>query len=176
MKLLFIAIVFITTVSYSFHLQASSLVTHKSQFFHDKTVSMVKKFLKKKKLKIFKVIDHHKGAKKAKLNLDKTSLIIFGNPKVGTLLMQENQLVGLDLPLKILVHTSNNETKVTYKKVSLIKNEYKISSKLDSQFTRIDKIFERTAEYVTSEESPKKKGKKRKSKEGKDSEIKSYDI
>jgi uncharacterized protein (DUF302 family) len=30
-------------------------------------------------------------------------LIIFGNPKVGTPLMQANQSIGLDLPLKFLV-------------------------------------------------------------------------
>ena len=144
----------------SFQACASNLKTHKSQFFHDKTVKMIKKFLKKKKLKVFSVIDHHKGAKKIKLNLDKTTLIIFGNPKVGTLMMQENQLIGLDLPMKILVHTSGNTTQVTYKKISLLKEEYKISSTLDDKFSKIEKLFERVAEHIGNEELKKSKVKK----------------
>jgi uncharacterized protein (DUF302 family) len=144
---------------------ASNLISHKSQYFHDETVGMVKKYLKKKKLKVFSVIDHHKGAKKAKLNLDKTTLIIFGNPKVGTLLMQENQLIGLDLPLKILVHTSGTETQITYRKIGPLKEEYKISSKLDSKLSKIEKLFSRVAEHIGKEEA--KKPKKSKSKKNK---------
>jgi uncharacterized protein (DUF302 family) len=137
--------------------KTSNLVTHKSQYFHDKTVKMIKKFLKKKKLKVFSVIDHHKGAKKVKLNLDKTTLIIFGNPKVGTLMMQENQLIGIDLPLKILVHTKSNLTHMTYKKISLLKDEYNLSSNLDSKVSKIETLFENVVEYVTKEDESKKK-------------------
>jgi uncharacterized protein (DUF302 family) len=157
----------IMTTSHAF---ASNLITQKSQFFHDKTVSVVKKFLKKKKLKVFSVIDHHKGAKRVKLNLDKTTLIIFGNPKVGTLLMQDNQLIGLDLPLKILIHTSGNTTKISYKKIEPLKQEYKISSKLDDKFRKIEKLFSRVAEHIGQEEVKKVKKKK-----AKVETIKSYD-
>lgn len=173
MKILILALTLVLSQAF-----AVELITKESQFFHDKTVTMVKKFLKKKKLKVFSVIDHHKGAKKVKLNLDKTSLIIFGNPKVGTLMMQDNQLVGLDLPMKILVHTSANKTKVTYKDISFLKNQYKLSSKLDGKFSKIEKLFERVAEHVGSEEvksKPKKKSKKKKNKSKEESEIKSYD-
>ena len=137
--------------------KTSSLITHKSKYFHDKTVKMIKKFLKKKKLKVFSVIDHHKGAKKAKLNLDKTTLIIFGNPKIGTLLMQENQLIGIDLPLKILIHTKNNLTHITYKKINLLKDEYSLTPNLDNKVSKIETFFENITEYVTKEDESRKK-------------------
>lgn len=43
-------------------------------------------------------IDHSANAGNARLSLPDTRLVLFGNPKLGTPLMQENQLTGLDLP------------------------------------------------------------------------------
>lgn len=54
-------------------------------------------------IKIMAEIDHQKNALENDLELKPTRLIIFGNPKVGTPLMQEAQSIGLDLPQKILV-------------------------------------------------------------------------
>jgi len=48
-------------------------------------------------------IDHAAAAAKVGLSLRPTELLIFGNPKAGTPLMQAVQTVGIDLPLKILV-------------------------------------------------------------------------
>jgi uncharacterized protein (DUF302 family) len=48
-------------------------------------------------------IDHAEAAAKAGLKLRPTEVLIFGNPKAGTLLMQATQIIGIDLPLKALV-------------------------------------------------------------------------
>lgn len=48
-------------------------------------------------------IDHAEAAAKAGLELRPTEVLIFGNPKAGTLLMQAAQTIGIDLPLKALV-------------------------------------------------------------------------
>jgi uncharacterized protein (DUF302 family) len=48
-------------------------------------------------------IDHAEAAAKAGLELRPTEVLIFGNPKAGTLLMQVTQTIGIDLPLKALV-------------------------------------------------------------------------
>lgn len=65
----------------------------------DKLISL----LEDKGMKIFNRIDHAAGAKSVDLALRPTELVIFGNPKVGSKLMQCGQTVGLDLPLKMLV-------------------------------------------------------------------------
>jgi len=52
---------------------------------------------------VFARIDHAAGAKAAGLPLRPTEVVVFGNPKGGTVLMQDQQLAGLDLPLKALV-------------------------------------------------------------------------
>jgi uncharacterized protein (DUF302 family) len=48
-------------------------------------------------------IDHAAAAAEADMNLRPTAVLIFGNPQVGTLLMQTAQTIGIDLPLKALV-------------------------------------------------------------------------
>ena len=54
-------------------------------------------------LTVFIKVDHAAGAEKAGMKLRPTQLIIFGNPKMGTALMNSNQEIGIDLPLKFLV-------------------------------------------------------------------------
>ena len=67
------------------------------------TAERMVKILKKKGLRVFNTINHTKGAKGAGMDLRPTTLIIFGNPKMGTKLMQCDQRMGLILPMKILV-------------------------------------------------------------------------
>lgn len=52
---------------------------------------------------VFGRIDHAEGATRAGLTLRPTVLLIFGNPQTGSILMQANQSIGLDLPLRALV-------------------------------------------------------------------------
>jgi len=52
---------------------------------------------------IFARIDHAANAQAAGLKLRPTEVVIFGNAKGGTPLMQDQQTVGIDLPLKVLI-------------------------------------------------------------------------
>ncbi len=60
--------------------------------------------VKAKGLTVFARIDHAAGAAEVGMPLRPTELLIFGNARGGTPLMQANQLVGIDLPLKALVY------------------------------------------------------------------------
>ena len=59
-------------------------------------------------MKVFARIDHASGAEKVGESLRPTELVIFGNPKVGTKLMQCSQSVGIDLPMKALIWEDEN--------------------------------------------------------------------
>jgi uncharacterized protein (DUF302 family) len=59
--------------------------------------------LKAKGVQIFARIDHAAGAAEAGLSLRPTELLVFGNARAGTPLMQSIQSIGIDLPLKALV-------------------------------------------------------------------------
>jgi uncharacterized protein (DUF302 family) len=54
---------------------------------------------------VFARIDHGAAANDAGLPLRPTELVVFGNARAGTTLMQEAQTAGIDLPLKVLVWT-----------------------------------------------------------------------
>ena len=69
------------------------------------SVKRFEKVLDDEGLSVFQVIDHSQGAKNAGLNLEPTTLVVFGNPKLGTVLMQCNRSMGLDLPLRMLFYT-----------------------------------------------------------------------
>src|SRR5260221_4963776 len=59
--------------------------------------------VKAKGMTVFARIDHAAGASAVGLSLRPTEVLVFGNAKAGTPLMQSVQTIGLDLPLKALV-------------------------------------------------------------------------
>ena len=67
------------------------------------TVTRLKAALDQKMIHVFADIDHAAGAEKVGLSLRPTRLLIFGNAKAGTPLIESRQTIGLDLPLRALV-------------------------------------------------------------------------
>ena len=59
---------------------------------------------KNEAISIVAEVDHSANAKSIGAELNYTSIIFFGNPVLGTPLMQRNQLAGLDLPQKVLFY------------------------------------------------------------------------
>lgn len=58
--------------------------------------------------------DHSQAAAHAGLRLAPTTVFVFGDPHVGTPLMQEAPTLGLDLPLKIAVVEQADQVKIVY--------------------------------------------------------------
>jgi uncharacterized protein (DUF302 family) len=79
------------------------LTTIQSSFGPQDTVRRLEAAVKAKGMTIFARIDHAAGAEEVGLALRPTELLIFGNAKGGTPLMQSDQTTGIDLPLKALV-------------------------------------------------------------------------
>jgi uncharacterized protein (DUF302 family) len=81
----------------------AGLVTLSSAHSAAETVERLKALLAQKGIQLFAHIDHAAEAKKVGLRLRTTQVLIFGNPQAGTPLMQSQQTIGLDLPLRALV-------------------------------------------------------------------------
>ena len=79
------------------------LTTVPSNFGPKETMDRLETEIRTKGLEVFARIDHVAGAAEVGLNLRPTELIIFGNARGGTPLMQSAQTIGIDLPLKALV-------------------------------------------------------------------------
>jgi len=84
------------------------IVRIKSTHNVQETINKLEKALINKGMTIFKRISHSDGAAKVDLKLRPTELLIFGNPKVGTPLMQCGQTTALDLPQKALAYEDEN--------------------------------------------------------------------
>jgi uncharacterized protein (DUF302 family) len=83
---------------------ADGLTTIPSSFAAKETMDRLETAVKAKGLTVFARVDHAAGAAAAGLPLRPTELLIFGNARGGTPLMQADQAVGIDLPLKALVY------------------------------------------------------------------------
>jgi uncharacterized protein (DUF302 family) len=80
-------------------------------------------------MKVFARIDHAAGASEAGLELRPTQLIIFGNARGGTPLMQSAQIVGIDLPLKALVwEDASGTTWLSYNEPSWIAHRHGVAN------------------------------------------------
>jgi len=67
------------------------------------TADRLEEILKEKGMNVFARINHAAGARTIDEELRPTELIIFGNPALGTPLMQSSQSAAIDLPMKLLV-------------------------------------------------------------------------
>src|SRR5437588_11212972 len=81
------------------------LTSIRSRFGPKETMNRLEAEIRAHGMKVFERIDHAAGAAAAGLELRPTELIVFGNARGGTPLMQASQTVGIDLPLKALVWT-----------------------------------------------------------------------
>ncbi len=81
----------------------NGLISVKSSHNVKATADRLEDTLNQKGMTVFIRINHAAGAQKVGKKLRPTELIVFGNPKVGTPLMQCNQSVGIDLPQKALI-------------------------------------------------------------------------
>lgn len=77
---------------------------------------------------IVATVDHASNAENAGLTLRATQVILFGNPHLGTPLMQQNQTAGIDLPQKFLVYQdADNEVMVGYNDPQYVANRHGIT-------------------------------------------------
>src|ERR1700730_6728773 len=83
---------------------AIGLTTVPSDFGPKETMDRLEAEIKAAGMTVFARVDHAAGAASVGLPLRPTELLIFGNAKAGTPLMQADQAIGIDLPLKALVY------------------------------------------------------------------------
>ena len=92
----------------------------------EETVAAIQKTLNSKGITIFATIEHHKAAEAIGETMPPATVLIVGNPKVGTALMQENLLLAIELPLKILIYEEGKTINIRYEKVAAIAEKYHI--------------------------------------------------
>ena len=112
----------------------------------EETVAALQKTLNSKGITIFATIEHHKAAEAVGENMQPATVLIVGNPKVGTALMQENPRLANELTLKILIYKEEKIVRIRYEKISAIAEKYHIkqnfatAEKIDAAMRQLIKL------------------------------------
>ena len=117
-----------------------------SPFAFEETVVALQKELNSRGITIFATIDHKKAAEAVGESMPPATVLIVGNPKVGTALMQENPRLAIELPLKILIYEDGKKVNIRYEKIAAIAEKYHLkqtfstAEKIDAAMQQLIKL------------------------------------
>ena len=132
------------------------LVTLKSNYDVSTTADRLEKILKAKGMTVFIRVDHAKGASGVGLKLRPTEVVIFGNPKIGTLLMQCKQSVAIDLPQKILINEdSHGDVLLSYNTPIYLAQRHNIEG-CDKALEKVSNALNNFAKAATKKDTQQK--------------------
>lgn len=120
---------------------ADGVINVQSSLNIEETADRMVSILNKKGMTIFNRIKHSENAAKVGIELRKTELIIFGNPKVGSPLMKCQQSVAIDLPQKALIwEDANAKVWISYNDPRYLAKRHNITH-CEETISRIEKAL-----------------------------------
>jgi beta-galactosidase len=114
------------------------------------TVELVKDLLASRDIDVFGVYDHAANARDAGLALADEAVIVFGSPKLGTLMMEDNPDVGYELPLRVLVRDDRGVTRVSYRDPQALIDAYALSDSIPTVHRLSEVLRELTKQIARS--------------------------
>ena len=132
---------------------ADGLITIKSAFGPEETMQRLEAEVRAKGMTVFAHVDHAAGAAAVGLPLRPTDLLIFGNARGGTPLMQSQQAIGIDLPLKALVYQdAEGKTWLAYNDPAWLAQRHGIDAVVEANISAMTAVLEAVAAKVTAQE------------------------
>ena len=130
-------------------MSAEGLVSIPSSFDPKETMDRLEAALRASGVTIFARIDHAAGAAEVGESLRPTELLIFGNPKAGTPLMQAGQTIGIDLPLKALVwQDAAGKTQVSYNEPGWLAKRHGLGPEADGTVANMTGMLAKLAKLA----------------------------
>ena len=127
------------------------LATFLSKYSVKDTLDRLEAEIKARGIDVFARIDHAAGATMAGLPLRPTTVLIFGNAKAGTPLMQADQAVGIDLPLKALVYEdASGAVWLAYNDPHWIAQRHGLGASVAANVEGLTKVLETLAAKATA--------------------------
>jgi uncharacterized protein (DUF302 family) len=103
------------------------VLTTVSSSGHAETVTRLLDAISQKGLMVFAQIDHAAAAREVGMDLPDEVVVVFGNPRAGTALMQADPRVGIELPLRMLVWNRDGQTIVGYNDPKVLAGAYNLT-------------------------------------------------
>lgn len=107
------------------------------------TVRSLLAAIERRGLTVFARFDHAAGAREVGLELADEQVIVFGNARSGTPLMQSDPQIGIELPLRILVWREEADVSLGYRDPRELSGSYDVahhSSTLEHMATLLDEL------------------------------------
>jgi uncharacterized protein (DUF302 family) len=123
------------------------IVSKPSKYSVPETLNRLETVAKSKGIIVFARIDHSGEAEKAGLKMRPTQLLIFGNPKTGTPLMNSAPSVAIDLPLKALAwQDENGKVWLSYNSPAYLKQRHGLREELVKNIAAIGNLVDQALE------------------------------
>jgi uncharacterized protein (DUF302 family) len=127
------------------------LVRIPSSFGPGETMDRLEKEIRDRGLTVFARIDHGEGARQVGFILRPTELLVFGNARGGTPLMQADQETGIDLPLKALVYQdASGKVWLAYNDPQWLAERHHLAAAAAPTIAALTKLLETVAARATT--------------------------
>jgi uncharacterized protein (DUF302 family) len=113
------------------------------------TIDRLEATLKERGTTVFARVDHAGAARGAGLELPDEELLIFGDPRAGTLLMQADAQVGYELPLRVLAWDAEGRTLVGYRPPGEVADRYDVRGRAEL-LERMTEMLEELVAKITA--------------------------
>jgi uncharacterized protein (DUF302 family) len=122
--------------------EVDGVVRLRSAYGMDETIERIKQDIAQKGIMFFDEIRQSELAAKAGIKLNPSTLLVFGNPPLGTLFLTSNPDSGLDWPVRVLVRQDDSGSVwVAYSDFSWIARRHNIKDR-DPQFKMASTVIE----------------------------------
>lgn len=116
------------------------------------TVDRVIAALGRRGITVFARIDHAAGARKVGLELADEELLVFGDPRAGTRLMQADAAVGYELPLRLLMWDAGGHTKIGYRRPTELRDDFELADQIET-LRRMETLLEQIGAEASGPDS-----------------------
>lgn len=146
MKNMLIAVIF-ALLSVSAVAADNGIISKPSKYSVPESLNRLEAVLKSKGITIFVRIDHSGEAEKVGLKMRPTQLLIFGNPKTGTAVMNSSPSVAIDLPLKALAwEDERGKVWVSYNSPAYMKQRHDLKDEFMKNFAAVGSLIDEALE------------------------------
>ncbi len=119
------------------------MIIKRSVSSYSETASSLVEAIERRGLTVFARIDHAAAAHEAGLELADEEVVLFGNPRSGTPLMQSDRRIGIELPLRMLVWRDREDVLLAYRDPLELGSAYEVvmhQPTLEQMATLLDEL------------------------------------
>jgi uncharacterized protein (DUF302 family) len=123
-------------------IDAAGYVEHKSSVGFQPTVDRLVAAIEKAGMSVFATIDHAGGAKAVGMSMPSTVVLIYGQARGGTPVMQADPAAALDLPLRVLIREdANGDTLIAFHPIEHTLSRYKVPRELAERLAKAQQLL-----------------------------------